>query len=293
MGNTMTVTFIYLELNRNLNMRLKLLTSVLIVASILLTACETMTVSKPVAVSVGEKWALLPIQNLSKTPLAGNRAKSLVETHLRARGVRNLEIYTAAPDQSIMALLDDAGQLDTAKKWAKDNGYAYGITGSVEEWQYKNGLDNEPSVGLTLKFINLLSDEVMWVASASRTGWGYNNLSNVASKTIEEILAEVRFQGPQPSRMMAAVPATAQPLAAQPLAAPPMAAPPSPYIAEAPNLPPLPPLPTLRPLPTAVQPTTAAALPAVTPTDIAPLVPPAKRLLPSPYETSLEETSNR
>ncbi len=187
-------------------MRLKLLTSVLVVASTLLTACETMTASKTVAVSTGEQWALLPIQNLSQTPLAGNRAKALVETHLRAHGVRNIEIYEAAPDQSLIALLDDAGQLEAAKKWAKEQGYAYGVTGNVQEWQYKNGLDNEPSVGLTLKFINLINDEVMWVASASRTGWGYNNLSNVASKTIEEILSEVRFTGPQPARLIAATP---------------------------------------------------------------------------------------
>lgn len=269
-------------------MRLKLLTSVLIVASTLLTACETMTASKTVAVSVGEKWALLPIQNLSKTPLAGNRAKALVETHLRAKGVRDLEIYEAAPDQSIMALLDDAGQLDAAKKWAKDNGYVYGITGNVQEWQYKNGLDNEPSVGLTLKFINLLNDEVMWVASASRTGWGYNNLSNVASKTIEEILAEVRFKGPQPSRMMATVPAVVA-APAQPLAPPPL-----PEIAEAPlplqPLPALEPLPPLDPLPGTAEPSIAAALPEATPAEPASDI---STVLPSPYQTSLEETTNR
>lgn len=265
-------------------MRLKLLTSVLIVASTLLTACETMTASKTVAVSVGEKWALLPIQNLSKTPLAGNRAKALVETHLRARGVTNLDTYQPAPDESIMALLDDAGQLDAAKKWAKENGYTYGITGNVQEWQYKNGLDNEPSVGLSLKFINLLNDDVMWVASASRTGWGYNNLSNVASKTIEEILAEVRFKGPQPSRMMAAVPAI-QPVVLQPLQ--PVAE--APILKPLPTLRPLPNLPTL-PEPTEAEPTIAAALPEEASVETAATT---NQKLPSPYENSLKETTNR
>jgi len=49
------------------------------------------TSSNRVIVSSAENWALLPIVNLSKTPLAGNRAAALVETHLRARGVKNLE----------------------------------------------------------------------------------------------------------------------------------------------------------------------------------------------------------
>lgn len=253
-------------------MRLKLLTSVLILTSTLLTACETMTTSKRVAVSVNERWALLPIQNLSKTPLAGNRAKTLVETHLRARGVRNLEIYEAAPDQSLMALLDDAGQLNTAKDWAKDKGFIYGITGNVQEWQYKNGLDNEPSVGITLKFINLQTDEVMWVASASRTGWGYNNLSNVASKTIGEILAEVRFMGPRPARAAAPQPVIA--------AAPPTPAPaPKQIIVAAPIAP-----------PTATEPALAAVIPegAVQTTGNN-----NDSGLPSPYETTLRELTNR
>ena len=66
----------------------------------------------------------------------------------------------------------------------------------------KNGLDNEPSVGLTLKFIDLQSDQVMWVASTSRTGWGYQNLSSVGSKAIGDLLSEVRFRrGPANSRL--------------------------------------------------------------------------------------------
>jgi hypothetical protein len=182
-------------------MRLKPIASVLVVISTLfLTACETMMSSDRVVVSAAERWALLPIENLSSTPLAGNQARSLVETHLRSRGIRNLEIFEVGPEQTLMALLDEAGQIASAKQWAIDNGFRFGITGNVQEWEYKNGLDNEPSVGMTLKFIDLQSDQVMWVASASRTGWGYQNLSSVASKTIGDLLAEVRFKQPKGDR---------------------------------------------------------------------------------------------
>lgn len=182
-------------------MRLKSIASVLVVAgSLLLTACETMMSSNRVVVSSAERWALLPIENLSRTPLAGDQARSLVETHIRARGIENLEVFEVGSEQTLMALLDEAGQLASAKQWALDNGFRFGITGNVQEWQYKNGLDNEPSVGLTLKFIDLQTDQVMWVASAARTGWGYQNLSSVASKTIGDLLSEVRFRkNTQPS----------------------------------------------------------------------------------------------
>ncbi len=175
-------------------MHLKFLASVLVIVSGLLTACETLTVSRQVTVNTTEKWALLPIKNLSKTPLAGNRARAIVETHLRAQGINNLELYEAGAEQSLLAQLDDARQLEESKAWAIENGIRYGVTGNVQEWQYKNGLDNEPSVGLTLKFIDMNSDEVLWVATASRTGWGYSNLSSVASKAIDDLLSEVRFR---------------------------------------------------------------------------------------------------
>lgn len=174
-------------------MRIKLLACVLVVTSTLLTACQTMTSSNRVIVSSAESWALLPIVNLSTTPLAGNRAAALVETHLRSRGVKNLEVYKAPENESVIALLDEAGQLEKAKDWARQNGFRYGITGDVQEWSYKNGLDNEPSIGMTLKFVDLQTNEVMWAASGTRTGWGYSNLSSTANKTIGELLTQVRF----------------------------------------------------------------------------------------------------
>lgn len=195
-------------------MRLKYFASVLVViSSLLITACETMMSSDRVVVSATDRWALLPIENLSSTPLAGNQARTLVETHLRSRGIRNLDLFEVSAEQTLMALLDEAGQIAAAKEWAINNGFRYGITGNVQEWQYKNGLDNEPSVGLTLKFLDLQTDQVLWVASASRTGWGYQNLSSVASKTIGDLLSEVRFKqtaGRNESRLASIIPQVPQ-----------------------------------------------------------------------------------
>lgn len=174
-------------------MRHKISTSVLILTTVLLSACQTITSSDRVIVSSAESWALLPIVNLSTTPLAGNRAAALIETQLRAKGVKNLEVYKTPENESIIALLDEAGQLDKAKQWARENGSRYGITGEVQEWAYKNGLDNDPSIGMSLKFVDLETDQILWTATGTRTGWGFSNLSSTADKTISELLSEVRF----------------------------------------------------------------------------------------------------
>ena len=63
-------------------MRQKLLAGALIAVTTLLTACETMTTSRRIAVSANEDWVILPFENLSKTPLAGDRARAFAETHL-------------------------------------------------------------------------------------------------------------------------------------------------------------------------------------------------------------------
>lgn len=176
-------------------MRHKISISVLFLTTILLSACQTTTSSDRVIVSSAENWTLLPIVNLSTTPLAGNRAAALLETQLRSRGVKNLEVYKTPENESIIALLDEAGQLKKAKQWALKNGSRYGITGDVQEWAYRNGLDNEPSIGMTLKFVDLETEEVLWTATGARTGWSRSNLSSTADKTISELLAKVRFNG--------------------------------------------------------------------------------------------------
>ena len=258
-------------------MRLKLIAGVLMIATTFLTACETMTTSRQVAVSSTENWVILPMENLSKTPLAGSRAQSLVETHLRANGVRNVDKYKPETDVNILSLLDEPGQIETAKQWAKDNGYIYGITGSVQEWQYKNGLDNEPSVALTLKFVHLQRDEVMWVASAARTGWGYNNVAGVASKTIAELMQEIRFMEPRTVTRIAKAQPVIAPAPVQTVAAPAVAAP----------------LPAAT-TPAASQPVAAAATPApaIEPAPATPAIS-DDELLPSPYHTNLKENTNR
>ncbi len=251
-------------------MRVKLLTGALVAVTALLSACETMTTSRRVAVSANEDWVILPFENLSKTPLAGDRAKSFAETHLRAQGVGGVHVYEPQGEQDLLTILDESSQIDTAKQWAKDNGYVYGVTGTVQEWQYKDGLDNEPSVSVSLKFLQLQDDEVMWVASSTKTGWGYNNLAGVASKTIAALMDEVRFEEPRTvTRYIKRVPAPVQ-AAATPVPPPP------PAITETP-----------------AAPAAAAALPQQNTDNAAPVDNDDKDPLLSPYQTNLREATNR
>ena len=55
-----------------------------------------------------------------------------------------------------------------AEKWARTQGMRYVVTGAVNEWRYKVGVDGEPAVGLMLQVKDLRSDQVVYSAAGGR-----------------------------------------------------------------------------------------------------------------------------
>jgi TolB-like protein len=160
----------------------------------LVSACSTVTSTPPVIAQADGMWALLPIKNLSTTPSAGEKVASIVETQLRARGVQTIESFVRKDSLSLVSLLDNTERSTEAANWAKESGAQYALTGTVHEWHYKSGADKEPAVGLSLKLIDVATEEVLWQGSSARTGWGYSNLSSVGSRVINGLLEKVRIQ---------------------------------------------------------------------------------------------------
>ena len=160
---------------------------------LLAAGCASLTTSGPVEVDAAERWALLPIENLSTTPHAGDLARDLVEVRLRARGLERLDAWVEDDEPSIAELIDADSRLARAKRWAREGGYRYALTGTVHEWRYRSGIEREPVVGLGLKLIELDTDRVLWQASSARTGWGASNLSKVGARVVEQLLDGVRL----------------------------------------------------------------------------------------------------
>lgn len=167
----------------------------LIVAFVLLalSGCSSMTSTPRVALEANQRWALLPIDNLSETAQADAQAHTMIETRLRARGVGSVDTYSPLRQVSLRHLLDTGKRLQQARDWARQSGYRYGLTGTIHEWQYKAGADREPAVGLSLKLVDLYTDNVVWQANAARTGWGYASLPSVADAVIRDLLDQVQL----------------------------------------------------------------------------------------------------
>lgn len=141
----------------------------LVVIAALATGCSSFTRESGQTLPRNAAWGVAPLVNYAQTPQAGERAEQILISILAEEGVRPL-MYPQAPRQDLL-LQDDRERQIQALDWARQQRLAYVITGSVEEWQYKNGLDGEPAVGVSLQVLEPATGRVVWSSSGARAGW--------------------------------------------------------------------------------------------------------------------------
>ena len=159
-----------------------------------LTACTTTsTMTSKAALDSNAKWAILPLENHTDTPQSALSAEAIAEHVLRARGVTSIAHYPTTLARDSLFEPTERRTVDEAKKWAREQGIQYGLTGAVEEWRYKVGIDGEPAAAVTLQLLDLETGQVLWSASGARSGWSRDSLAGVALRLIDDLLANVRL----------------------------------------------------------------------------------------------------
>ena len=139
------------------------------------------------------KWVLLPMANHTDTPQASLSAEAMVEHLLRSRGVTTLLQYPAALSRDSLFEPTERKISEEAQKWARGEGARFALTGSVDEWRYKVGIDGEPAIGVTLKIIDLTDGRVVWTASGAKSGWSRQALSAVAQGVLKDMLSGLKL----------------------------------------------------------------------------------------------------
>ena len=128
---------------------------------------------------------LLPFINASGAPLAAERTEALVTTLLRRKGVRELRMHST-DNPRLPPELDDRRRYQSALVAAREFGpETYGITGTVVEWGYRPGLDDQPAVSVSLRIVDVKDGRVLWSASAARGERG--TLGTVAQSLLREL----------------------------------------------------------------------------------------------------------
>ena len=144
--------------------------------------------------TTGVNWVLLPFGDYGETPQAGERAEELTSSLMRVRLNLDLERYPVTKESSALVDLDERQRYEKALQWARDQGFVYGVSGSVQEWRYRAGSEGEAAVGLSLRVINIRTGKPEWVATGSRSGFGTQTVSGVAEQLISKMIDQIKMK---------------------------------------------------------------------------------------------------
>ena len=161
---------------------------ILFLATLALTACSTLDRSEAPQVSSKAQWVVQPFANNTETPLAGSRAEAIAEGLLRSKGISKLRRTPASLQREALFEPGDRMQQESALDWAREQGAIYALTGSVDEWRYKVGVDGEPAVGIALSIVDVPSGETLWSGVGGKSGWSREALSAVAQQLMRKLL---------------------------------------------------------------------------------------------------------
>lgn len=164
----------------------------LITACLLLQGCAIQSDHGEALLPRDASWALLPLVNYAQTPQAGERAEQILFSLASAEGLPLRRYPIEAGDG--LPVLDDRQRLAAALGWARSQGYTHALSGSIEEWQYKNGLDGEPAIGITLQVLDPASGAVLWSASGARAGWSRESLAGTAQQVLEDLVDDLPLE---------------------------------------------------------------------------------------------------
>ncbi len=168
------------------------LISLAVLSALAVNGCSTYRGSEALRVKNGATFAVIPFVNQSNTPLAAENVSAIIGSELRARHLNYVSFENADEPKDLKSLLDDSYQTRQAENWLKSVSYNYVISGSVDEWNYKAGLDGEPVVSITVK-IKDLNGAVVYEKTGSRSGFGRESLNLAGQKVVENILSDIAY----------------------------------------------------------------------------------------------------
>ena len=126
---------------------------ILVIVSLVLLSCSSMVENVQRGLEKGPTFAVIPFENNTETPLAGLRVASIAEGVASSKGYNVKRVITY--EQKEYTQEDIMNIINTLK----DKNIDYVITGSVNEFRYKAGIDGEPAVSITLRIFSLKEDK--------------------------------------------------------------------------------------------------------------------------------------
>jgi TolB-like protein len=157
----------------------------------LFSAGCTSTINSPhTKLPIHASYAIGSFWNYTETPMAGLRAASIVEGVLSQKGITPYSLIQGVDD--IAQNQSKADALQATKEAAQKAGATYLITGEVQEWRYKTGIDAEPVVSYSIKVIKLDDNSVAFNGVGAKSGWGDKSIGIVAQEVAQALIPDFK-----------------------------------------------------------------------------------------------------
>ncbi len=138
--------------------------------------------------------AVLPLVNLTSYPNAGRIVGDLLTTELYARTDFKIAERSSLIDrlrgseEDLDQVVDSSVALKVGRKLGADTV----IYGSVSEYRYKRGLDEDPVVGINILMLDVKTDKIVWAGSNSDSGGCFwfceDSLNRLAQKICRDMV---------------------------------------------------------------------------------------------------------
>ncbi|APZ43394.1 hypothetical protein [Acidihalobacter ferrooxydans] len=131
--------------------------------------------------------AVLTPRNNTSTPYAGQRVQQQLAALLVAHGLRKVILQPSSVNAALPVGAAPGNAAD-ALAWARKQGAPYALTGSVDEWRYKIGLDGQPAVGFTLRLIDVNTGQTLWSGAAAASGNSREGLAVLSQQVLDRLV---------------------------------------------------------------------------------------------------------
>ena len=169
------------------------LSLVIITGLLILMGCTRINTSNNVQTQPNSRWGMAIFANNTEVPQAGYRAMSVTAGVLRAKGVRSLTVYPSNKNcNKLIVCPNSTPSLESILHWARNKHLNYLVMGAVNEWDYKVGLDGEPTVGVSIQLYQVQSGALIWSSVGSKIGTSRSGLAVIAQALITQMLNSVQ-----------------------------------------------------------------------------------------------------
>lgn len=131
---------------------------------------------------------LWQLDNATQDEFAAKAVSETVGTIILNKGI---PYRAATPSAKSPGAELSGSSWDEIKSKAEELHLPYVLTGTVQEYRYQLDMNGDPTVGITLRLLEVKTGNVIWQSSGSDVGIGASSLSSVSQDVVKKIVARM------------------------------------------------------------------------------------------------------